>query len=538
MVEKKSKDSYEKLYSSSGIEIKPFYTPDDISNFDYNSDLSNPGCYPFTRGAYQTMYRGKVWSRRQVCGYGTAQESNKRIKYLTKQGQTALNIVFDMPTHHGLDSDDPLSEGEVGKGGVAIDTMEDMEQLFDGISLEQVSTSLITLPASIVIMAMYLAVAEKRGIPISKLAGTNQNDVFTTMAGSPIRVISARHQMKLIVDTIEFCAKHMPKWNPVSIVGYHYREAGCTAIQEIAFTLSAGIGYCQEAVNRKLKIDEFAPRLSFFYNSHNDFFEEVCKFRAARRLWARIMRERFSPNDERSCKLRFHTQTAGSTLTAQQPMNNIVRTTVQAMAAIMGGTQSLHTNSYDEALCLPTEEAVKIALRTQQILALESSLSKPIDPLAGSYFVESLTNSLEKEAAREIKHIDDMGGMLVAVEKGYIQDQIKAASYESQRKVESNEQIIVGVNDFIDKESENPITLHEVDPVLEKKQTERLNQVRAKRNELLVEKSLDELARTIDNGGNLVRPTVEAAKVYASLGEIMGVFKKKYGKYQNTQFTY
>jgi len=532
MDEKSNETLVKKVTTLSGIDIKSLYATQDIAELKYDDDLGDPGDFPFTRGVYKNMYRGRQWNRRLVCGFGTSEETNERIKFLTEQGQTALNIVFDMVTHHGRDSDDPLAEGEVGKGGVAIDTVEDMETLLEGIPLDKISCSLITLPSSLILMAMYLAVAEQRGIHLSKLAGTNQNDVFTTMAGSPLMVIPPRPQMKLIVDTIEFCANHVPHWNAVSICGYHYREAGCTAVQEIAFTHAAGIAYCEAALERGLRIDDFAPRLSFFYNSHNNFFEEVCKFRAARRLWARIIKERFSPKDLRAGRMRFHTQTAGSSLMAQQPLNNIIRTTIQAMAAVMGGTQSLHTNSYDEALSLPKEEAAMVALRTQQIIAHESGVPDTIDPLAGSYFVESLTNTIEKKAAEEIARIDEMGGMLAAVEKRYIQDQIRQASYDFQSKVESKKIVIVGVNEFFVEEKELPIRLHKVDPSLEEKQKERLRRVRSKRDNEKVKRCLANLVRSIEADENLVRPTIEAVKACATIGEIMGLFKEEFGEFK------
>ncbi|MBP1712094.1 MAG: methylmalonyl-CoA mutase [Deltaproteobacteria bacterium] len=515
--------------TDSGIPVKPLYTPGDISETSYLRDLGFPGCPPYTRGVYREMYRKQLWTFRQVCGYGTAEETNERLRFLNQSGQTGLNIVPDTPTIYGRDSDDPLSEGEVGREGVAIDSLEDMRDLWRDIPLEKVSTSIIyNYP---ILFCMYLAVAEERGIPFSSLAGTLQNDPFTIIAGAKSWITTPAGSLKLCVDVIEFCARHLPRFNPVSVVGYHYREAGCTAAQEVGFTMSAGLAYAKAGVERGLNVDEFAPRISFFYNAHNDFFEEIAKMRAARRLWYRLMTERFHPANPRSTALRFHTQTAGSSLTAQQPLNNIIRTTIQAMAAILGGTQSLHTNSYDEALGLPSQEAVKIALRTQQIIANESNITRTVDPLAGSFFVETLTQEIEAKAKEIIQKIDSLGGMLTAVEKNFVQQAITESALQKQQRIDSGQDKVIGVNDFIEPDEKLTIEIMRVPPELEHKQIERLNATRRKRDSNKTRRALEKLEEEARQGKNTIKATIEAVKALATVGEIGQLYRKVFGTY-------
>lgn len=516
--------------STSGTEIKRAYTPEDIAGLDYNRDLAFPGEYPYTRGVQPTMYRGRFWTMRQYAGFATAEESNQRYKYLLEQGQTGLSVAFDLPTQIGYDSDHNLSAGEVGKVGVAIDSLADMEILFDGIPLDKVSTSMtINAPAS-VLLAMYMGVAEKQGVPLSKLSGTIQNDILKEYVARGTYIFPPAPSMRLITNIFEFCSQNVPDWNTISISGYHIREAGSTAAQEIAFTLSNGIAYVQAAIDAGLGVDDFAPRLSFFFNSHMDFFEEIAKYRAARRLWARIMRDRFGAKSEKSLMLRFHTQTAGSTLTAQQPDNNIVRVGLQALAAVLGGTQSLHTNSRDEALALPTEDSVRIALRTQQIVAYESGAADTIDPLAGSYFVESLTNSLEQQAESYIAQIDAMGGAVKSIENGYMQREIQDAAYDYQRSIETKERIVVGVNQF-QVEEEAPRGLLQVDPAVGEMQKRKLAALRERRDNLAVANVLDELEQAAKGDANLMPLIFKAAKSYATLGEICGRLRNVFGEY-------
>lgn len=516
--------------STSGTEIKRVYTPEDIAELDYNSDIAFPGEYPYTRGVQPTMYRGRFWTMRQYAGFATAEESNQRYKYLLEQGQTGLSVAFDLPTQIGYDSDHNLSAGEVGKVGVAIDSLADMEILFDGIPLDKVSTSMtINAPAS-VLLAMYMGVAEKQGVPLSKLSGTIQNDILKEYVARGTYIFPPAPSMRLITNIFEFCSQHVPDWNTISISGYHIREAGSTAAQEIAFTLSNGIAYVQAAIDAGLSVDDFAPRLSFFFNSHMDFFEEIAKYRAARRLWARIMRDRFGAKQDKSLMLRFHTQTAGSTLTAQQPDNNIVRVGLQALAAVLGGTQSLHTNSRDEALALPTEESVRIALRTQQIIAYESGVADTIDPLAGSYFVESLTNSLEQQAENYIAQIDAMGGAVRSIEGGYMQREIQDAAYDYQRGVENKERIVVGVNRFQVDEAA-PAGLLQVDPAVGEMQKQKLAALRERRDNLAVANILDELEQAAKGDANLMPLIFKAAKSYATLGEICDRLRNVFGEY-------
>lgn len=523
----------ESFSNSSGIQVDRLYTPEDISDLDYEEQLGFPGEYPFTRGVQPTMYRGRLWTMRQYAGFATAEESNKRYKYLLEQGQTGLSVAFDLPTQIGYDSDQPLSEGEVGKVGVAIDSLKDMEILFEGIPLDRVSTSMtINAPAS-VLLAMYIAVAEKQGVSRDKLRGTIQNDILKEYIARGTYIFPPEPSMRLITDIFAYCSKEVPKWNTISISGYHIREAGSTAVQEVAFTLADGIAYVEAALEAGLDIDDFAPRLSFFFNAHNNLLEEVAKFRAARRLWAKIMKDRFNAKNEKSMELKFHTQTAGSTLTAQQPDNNIVRVAIQTLAAVLGGTQSLHTNSRDEALALPTEESVRIALRTQQIVAYESGVADTIDPLAGSYYIESLTNKIEEEAFKYIERIDELGGAPKAISKGYIQKEIQNSAYKYQMDIENKEQIVVGVNKFQIKEEHHKNILR-VDPEVEALQKEKLANLKSKRDNNKVNNTLNALKVAADTDENLMPYIIEAVKVYATLGEICEVLREVFGEYEQS----
>ncbi|MCF6464566.1 acyl-CoA mutase large subunit family protein [Clostridium sp. Cult2] len=523
----------EKFTTGSNLEVDRLYTPEDVKELDYKEKLGFPGDYPFTRGVQPTMYRGRLWTMRQYAGFASAEESNQRYKYLLEQGQTGLSVAFDLPTQIGYDSDHGLSEGEVGKVGVAIDSLKDMEILFDGIPLDKVSTSMtINAPAS-VLLAMYIAVAEKQGISKDKLRGTIQNDILKEYIARGTYIFPPEPSMRLITNIFEYCSKEVPKWNTISISGYHIREAGSTASQEVAFTLADGIAYVDAAINAGLDVDDFAPRLSFFFNAHNDLLEEVAKYRAARRLWARIMKERFGAKKEKSMMLKFHTQTAGSTLTAQQPDNNIIRVTIQTLAAVLGGTQSLHTNSRDEALALPTEESVRIALRTQQIVAHESGVTETIDPLAGSYYVESLTDRIEEEAMNYIKRIDELGGAPKAIEKGYIQKEIQNSAYNYQMEIESEERIVVGVNKFQIEEQAHKDIL-KVDPEVERLQREKLKTLREERDNEEVENRLTKLKNAAKTSENLMPYILEAVKAYATLGEICGVLREVFGEYEQS----
>ena len=523
----------EEFSTGSNIEVNRLYTPEDNENLDYEGDLGYPGQYPFTRGVQPTMYRGKLWTMRQYAGFATAEESNKRYKYLLEQGQTGLSVAFDLPTQIGYDSDAPLSEGEVGKVGDAIDSLKDMEILFEGIPLDKVSTSMtINAPASI-LLAMYIAVAEKQGVPKSKLRGTIQNDILKEYIARGTYIFPPEPSMRLITDIFEYCSKNVPKWNTISISGYHIREAGATAIQEVAFTLADGIAYVEAAIKAGLDVDEFAPRLSFFFNAHNDFLEEVAKYRAARRLWARIMKERFKAKKEKSMMLKFHTQTAGSTLTAQQPDNNIIRVTIQTLAAVLGGTQSLHTNSRDEALALPTEESVRIALRTQQIVAYESGVTETVDPLAGSYYIENLTDKIEEEAMKYIRKIDELGGAPKAISKGFIQKEIQNSAYKYQMEIEANTRVVVGVNKFQIEEKHHKDILR-VDPEVEKLQKKKLQELKNSRNNEEVERVLKRLKDEAKGKENLMPCILDAVKAYATLGEICNVLREVFGEYQQS----
>jgi methylmalonyl-CoA mutase, N-terminal domain len=510
--------------------VKELYTPDDIKG-THEDNLGFPGEYPFTRGIQPTMYRGRYWTMRQYAGFGNAKESNERYRYLLEQGQSGLSVAFDLPTQIGYDSDDPIAYGEVGKVGVAIDTLADMEILFDKIPLDQVSTSMtINAPAS-VLLAMYIAVAEKQGVTRDKISGTIQNDILKEYIARGTYIYPPKPSMRLITNIFEYCSREVPKWNTISISGYHIREAGSTAAQEVGFTLANGIAYVDAAIKTGLDVDTFGQRLSFFFNSHNDLLEEVAKFRAARRLWAKIMKERFSAKNPKSMMLRFHTQTAGSTLTAQQVDNNIVRVTIQTLAAALGGTQSLHTNSRDEALALPTEESVRIALRTQQIVAEESGITNTVDPLAGSYYVESMTDSIEKEATEYIEKIDAIGGMTEAIEAGFVQTEIQKSAYKYEMEIEEQERIIVGVNKYQVKEEEHKDLL-KIDIKVQEEQIKFLKKIRSERNNDEVNKNLSALKKAAEGTENLMPPILEAVRNYASIGEICNTMRSVFGEYK------
>ncbi len=519
--------------TGSGAPVNRYYTPVDIADIDYMNDIGLPGQYPFTRGVQPTMYRGQFWTMRMYAGFATAEESNKRYKFLVEQGSSGLSVAFDLPTQIGYDSDHPLSEGEVGKVGVAIDSLADMEILFDGIPLDKVSTSMtINAPAS-VLLAMYIAVAEKQGVSSEKLRGTIQNDILKEYIARGTYIFPTEPSMRLITDIFEFCSKDVPLWNTISISGYHIREAGSTAAQEVGFTLADGIAYVEAAVKAGLNVDDFAPRLSFFFNAHNDLLEEVSKYRAARRLWARIMKDRFGAKDPKSMQLKFHTQTGGSTLTAQQPENNIVRVAIQTLAAVLGGTQSLHTNSKDEALALPTEDSVRVALRTQQIVANESGVAEVVDPLAGSYYIEAKTKEIEDAAMAYIQKIDEIGGATKAIDMGYIQQEIMDASYDYQKKVESGEIIVVGMNKY-QIEEEAPKGLLRVDPSVGQMQKNKLVELRSKRDNGQVEATLSALRAACNGTDNVMPYILNAVRAYATLGEICGVMREEFGEYQQS----
>ncbi len=512
---------------------KPVYTAADLADFDPERDLGFPGEYPFTRGIQPTMYRGRLWTMRQYAGMGDAEESNRRYKFLIANGTAGLSVAFDLPTQIGYDSDDPMALGEVGKVGVAIDSIQDMERLFDGISLDKISTSMTINATASILLALYVAVARRTGADVKKLSGTVQNDILKEYIARGTYIYPIRDAMRIITDMFAWANEHAPEWNPISISGYHMREAGSTAAQEVAFTLGNGIAYVQAAVDAGLDIDRFAPRLSFFFNAHNNFFEEVAKFRCARRVWAAIMRDHFGAKNPRSWMLRFHTQTAGSTLTAQQPENNIVRTAIQALSAVLGGTQSLHTNGYDEALALPTEEAARIALRTQQIIASESGVANTVDPFAGSYYVESLTNEIEQQARAYLDRINALGGMLRAIERGWVQQEIQNAAYEYQRAVDTGEAVVVGVNRFTrDEEPDTPI--QRIDESLERKQVERLRALRARRDQARWQSSLNLVRDHAHSGANLMAAILEAVESYATVGEIAAAMRNVFGEYQES----
>jgi len=520
----------EEFTTSSGILLNRVYSPEDL-DIDYLTDIGFPGEYPFTRGVQATMYRGRLWTMRQYAGYATAQETNARFRYLLGQGQTGLSVAFDLPTQIGYDADNSISAGEVGKVGVSISSLEDMEILFNEISLNKVSTSMtINAPAAI-LLAMYIALAKKQNVELKDLRGTIQNDIIKEYVARGTYIFPPEPSMRLITDVFRFCEKETPRWNTISISGYHIREAGSTAVQEVAFTLSNGIAYVQAAIDSGLDVDSFAKKLSFFFSAHNNFLEEIAKFRAARRLWARIMKERFAAQEEGSCKLRFHTQTAGSTLTVQQSYNNVVRVTLQALAAVLGGTQSLHTNSMDEALWLPTEEAVQVALRTQQIIAYESGVANTIDPAAGSFLIEKLTNEIEERALDYIQRIDEMGGALAAVEAGFMQAEIQKSAYQHQRQVESNQEIVVGVNAYCMDEDIKPKKL-KVDPAVEAEQRRRLEQYRQKRDESKVQELSSSLENAARGNDNLVPVFITCVENQLTLGEICTILRDVWGEYK------
>lgn len=529
----KAPESKEVFRTGSGDVINRLYTPEDIADIDYETEIGYPGQYPFTRGYQPTMYRGRNWTMRMYAGFATAEESNERYKYLVNQGSTGLSVAFDLPTQIGYDSDHPLAEGEVGKVGVAIDSLADMEILFDGIPLDKVSTSMtINAPAS-VLLAMYIAVAEKQGVSSDLLRGTIQNDILKEYIARGTYIFPTDPSMRLITNIFEYCSKYVPKWNTISISGYHIREAGSTAAQEVGFTLADGIAYVDAAIKAGLDVDTFAPRLSFFFNAHNDLLEEVAKYRAARRLWAKIMKERFGAKSEKSMMLKFHTQTGGCTLTAQQPDNNIIRVAIQTLAAVLGGTQSLHTNSRDEALALPTTESVTIALRTQQIVAYESGVTRTVDPLAGSYYIEAKTKQIEDEAMAYIKKIDELGGAPRAIDLGYIQQEITDSAYKYQMEIESGERIVVGVNKFQIEEAA-PKGLLRVDPIVGEMQKKKIADVKAKRNNEAVVEKLEALRKACEGTENVMPFILEAVKEYATLGEICGVMREVFGEYEQS----
>ncbi|MFI5057167.1 MAG: methylmalonyl-CoA mutase [Candidatus Acidiferrales bacterium] len=529
----KSAERKTRFTTISGLPVDCLYTEESLPGWDPEDALGYPGEFPYTRGIYPTMYRGRFWTMRQYAGFGTAIESNQRYRYLLSKGQAGLSVAFDLPTQIGMDSDDPLARGEVGKVGVAIDSLEDMEALFDGIPLEKVSTSMTINATAAILLCLYVAVAKKQGANLARLSGTVQNDILKEYIARGTYIYPVRPAMRIVTDIFAWCRDSLPKWNTISISGYHIREAGSTAIQEIAFSLADGIAYVQAALDAKLGVDDFAPQLSFFFNAHNDLLEEIAKYRAARRLWARIMRDRFAARDARSLLLRFHVQTAGSSLTAQQPENNIVRVAIQALAAVIGGCQSLHTNSLDEALALPTEDAALIALRTQQIIAHETGVTNTVDPVAGSFAIEHLTNEIEKGATAYIEKIDAMGGMLRAIESGFVQGEIQKAAYEFQRAIEKKEQIVVGVNDFVSKEERAFRTLR-IDAEIERSQIARLNALRAKRDSARAQSALTELQRCAASTDNLLPAILAAVESYATVGEISNALRRVFGEYQES----
>ena len=523
----------DKFVTGSNKEVKGLYDPLDLENINYLEDIGYPGDYPYTRGVQPTMYRGRLWTMRQYAGFGDAEESNRRYKYLLKNGQTGLSIAFDLPTQIGYDSDHSMSHGEVGKVGVAIDSLKDMEILFEGIPLEKVSTSMTINAPAAVLLAMYIAVAEKQGVSADKLNGTIQNDILKEYIARGTYIFPPLPSMRLITDIFDYCSKNLPKWNTISISGYHIREAGSTAIQEIAFTLANGIAYVDAAVKKGLDVDKFAPRLSFFFNAHNDLFEEVAKFRAARKLWAKIMKERFGAKNPKSLMLRFHTQTAGCTLTAQQPDNNIIRVTLQALAAVLGGTQSLHTNSRDEALSLPSQKSVRIALRTQQVIAHESGVTETVDPLAGSFYIEKTTREIEDAVMDYINQIDKLGGAPKAIEKGFIQKEIQNSAYDYQKDVEDKKRVVVGVNQF-QSEEETMKDLLKVNPKIEKQQIKKLEEVKISRKENEVKEKLNDLKEAANSDKNVMPLILECVKSYATLGEVCDQLRDIFGEYKDS----
>lgn len=528
----KAKERQGEFRTPSGIVLERLYAPEDIENLDYERDLGYPGEYPFTRGVQPTMYRGRFWTMRQYAGFGTAEETNERFRYLLDQGQTGLSVAFDLPTQMGYDSDHLMSRGEVGRVGVAIDSLEDMEILFDKIPLGEVSTSMTINATASMLLAMYMVAAEKQGVGPDRIQGTVQNDLLKEFIARGTYIFPPKDSVKITIDIMEYCRDRVPKWNPISVSGYHMREAGSTAVQEVAFTLADAIEYLEHAKARGLDVEKIAERVSFFFAVHNNFLEEVAKFRAARRLWARIMKERFDARDDRACMLRFHSQTSGVTLTAQQPRNNIMRVTIQALASVLGGTQSLHTNSFDEALALPSEEAATIALRTQQVIAYESGAGDTIDPLAGSYCIEALTNKIEEEAIKYIEQIDKSGGMIRCIEEGYINHEIEEASYRYQREVERKERIIVGLNEYINP-NEEPVEIHKINPQIEAIKRERLERLRSRRDNDKVKADLRRLEEAARSNENLMPHIVEAVRGYATIGEMSMTLERVYGRYKS-----
>ena len=533
---KKRPESKQRFETVSLDEVKRLYTPADAADVDFERDTAFPGEFPYTRGIHPTGYRGKLWTMRQFAGFGTPEETNARFKYLLEHGQTGLSVAYDLPALMGYDADSPLSEGEVGKCGVAVSSLADMEVLFDGIPLEEVTVSqTINAPAS-VLLAMYLVVAEKQGADFNKISGTLQNDILKEYIAQKEWIYPIRPAMKLVIDTFEFCTRHVPKYNPISVSGYHIREAGATALQELAFTLRDGVEYVQWGVDAGLDVDEFVPRISFFFNAHNDFFEEIAKYRAARRIWARVMRERFNAKSERTLQLRFHTQTAGVSLTVQQPLNNIVRVAIQALAGVLGGTQSLHTDAYDEALALPTDRAALIALRTQQIIAEETGVANTVDPLGGSYFIESLTKKMEDGALDYFDKIDAMGGMVESIEKGFPQREIQESAYQYQKAVERGEQTIVGVNKYAMDVEQTQIPTLVINEGVRDRQVERLHRAKARRDNGAVANALEKLKGAANAGDNTMPATIEAVRAYATLGEICDALRDVYGLYEEPAF--
>jgi methylmalonyl-CoA mutase, N-terminal domain len=529
---KSAKTTGMKFTTVSGEPINPFYGPDDIDNINYLSEIGFPGEYPYTRGIHVNGYRGKIWTMRQFAGFGTPEDTNQRFHYLLNHGQTGLSVAFDLPTLMGWDADAPLSDGEVGICGVAISSLKDMEILFDKIPLDKVSTSMTINSPAAMIFAFYLAVAQKQGVDFKDLRGTLQNDILKEYIAQKEYIYPPNPSMRIIVDMIEYCKNEVPQWNPVSVSGYHIREAGSTSVQELAYTLADGFAYIEACIERGMDVDEFAPRISFFFNSHLDFFEEIAKFRAARKIYAKRMKERYGAKNPRSWWLRFHTQTAGCTLTAQQPENNIVRTAFQALAGVLGGTQSLHTNSMDETLALPSEKAVKIALRTQQLIAYETGVINTVDPLGGSYFVEALTNKMEKDANEIFDQIDALGGVIAAIETGYFQKEIADAAYRYQKEVERKEKFIVGVNEFVEENEKIDIPILTVSPEVQKQQLKRLAEIKQSRNPESVNDSLNEIRNAALNGNNIMPVLIKAANNYVTLGEMVGELKEVFGTYE------
>jgi methylmalonyl-CoA mutase N-terminal domain/subunit len=528
-----SPDRKLKFQTSFQHDLKNHYRPEDLGDWQYQVSLGEPGEYPYTRGVQTSMYRSRFWTMRQYAGFGAAEDTNKRFRYLLSQGQTGLSTAFDLPTQMGYDSDHELARGEVGRVGVAINSLEDMERLLEEIPLDKVSTSMTINATAYILLGLYVCTAKKRGIPLDQISGTVQNDILKEYIARGTYIYPPEFSLKLVTDIMEYCWKNVPRWNTISISGYHVREAGCDAVQEVAFTLANGITYVQAAVKAGLKVDDFAPRLSFFFASHNNLLEEVAKFRAARRMWARLMRERFGAQNEKSWQLRFHTQTAGSTLTAQQPQVNIARVTIQALAAVLGGTQSLHTNSWDEALALPTEASALLALRTQQVLGYESAVPDSADPLAGSYYIESMTDVIENEARTIIKRIEDLGGMLRAIETGFVQKEIQETAYRYARAIEEKREIVVGVNAF--RTVEEPIReILRIDPRIEKEQVERLRSLRVRRDARNVEEALKAVEEAVRRGNNIMEPLIDALMAYATLGEVSDLLRRYFGEYKET----